>query len=134
MPVMQFGLWTLQSLEKVPWENDPYPNDKDKNDWLRHQASIELLDGDVPAAAQWMAYAGGVLFKEAKTQICKHEKIEESWAEHDHCCIQRWEHWKSQFKWISGVELLQEVTRREARMAAERMDCLEMSSNDIVTT
>ncbi len=87
--------------------------------------SIQVLDGAVPGAAQWILRAGrliresdeelgqialgGTLFRNGKPGFSR----------------ERWEFWKARFRWVQNQQGLRKSTTDLARQAAEVMERLD---------
>ena len=107
-----FGLWSLRTaLEDVP-------------------ADICGLDGDVPAAAQWMLHAGQTIF-ECDDEMIPHPQLGDwykggqLWDGKHGFCPERWAVWKRRFVQIRDIPDLDEETKRWASEAEKAMNVVD---------
>lgn len=86
------------------------------------------LDGLVPAAAQWIFYAGRALF-ECKDQIepggSDPMKGGALWSGRSGFFRERWDLWKKRFEWVQAVERVTASTKEMAKQAVESMSEIE---------
>ena len=108
---MNFGLWSLRDALEEEYEDG------------------SALDGYIPAAAQWIFYAGSLLY------ACEDEIVSDPiggdpyrggdlWTGKHGFCKERWQFWKVRFEWAAGSDLQLE-TKRIAREAVDVMNKID---------
>ena len=118
-----FGIWSLrEALEDGSWEEDG------------PQEILSTLDGSVPAAGQWIFYAGRTIF------ACEDESEPSPrggdpmrggalWNGKHGYCEERWGLWKKRFEWVQGVVTLSASTKEIAKKAVAAMDQIEKDAD-----
>jgi hypothetical protein len=142
-----YAIWALRrALEDADWASDPPPpidpqHDDETKARLAHLASIRVLDGYVPAAAQWIFHAGRAIFcsttaaTRAATFNSGGEDADEGeegaadggtlWQGGAGFTRDRWAFWKQRFAWVHTCQELDQSTRDVAHAAAATMERIE---------
>lgn len=135
-----YAIWALrQALEDEPWSNASDSTNEEstesqvmsEGDRLRkltykEQQLLFVLDGLVPAAAQWIFYAGHFIYNSQQ----EWEKSEtrgdparggDKWNGKKGFCKERWDFWKSRFSWVAELPELMDETKTIATQAVAAM-------------
>lgn len=128
-----FAIWGFrEALEDECW--DPPFNPAASDEVCRvaklYGSTIGILDGLVPAAAQWIFHAGPLVFQ------CQEEYPPGArggdpagggnlWKGKHGFCRERWQLWKSRFQWVAEKQSLREGTRAVAKEAVDVMETIE---------
>jgi hypothetical protein len=125
-----FAIWTL---------NEALERNYSDNDENRHKPAtrVEKFDAFVPAAAAWILGAGKALYEKDEDVDPKHARKETKledlkegerlWPASARFSKERWAFWKSRFDQFSGMEEVEEETRKVASEAVETMETIERS-------
>ncbi|KAF4631004.1 hypothetical protein G7Y89_g7132 [Cudoniella acicularis] len=117
------------TLEKTPWEGyDPTVHADEDEEERTYQAElhgIKVLDGRVPAAAQWMIYNAKGLYENKGLMGDEYDHDPTNWKGQKGWSKERFAYWRERFEWVSTVNELDEATRQAAKEAVEVMKKVE---------
>lgn len=87
----------------------------------------KTLDGNVPAAIQWIFYAGATMYKyrEGCSTGMRTSKPFTGTLLLSRDCKDRWAFWKSRLEQVQNVPQLEDSTRKIAEMAVKEMEKIE---------
>lgn len=88
---------------------------------LKH-GDIQTLNVNIPIVAQWIFYAGNVIFSKDEKSPRYSEGL---WKGDGGFNQPRWEFWKSRAAWVSGLKAVHPKTRELAEKIVEAMDKVE---------
>lgn len=128
-----WAIWAFRdALEDEPWNRsfNPEEIDKARREAKLYGRTIDILDGIVPAAAQWIFHAGHLVFQ------CQEEyppgahtgdpaRGGDLWKGKHGFCKERWQLWKARFQWVTEAQELREETRVVAKEAVDVMEKIE---------
>jgi len=115
-----FALWSLRSALEQDF-------DQIKN----------ALDGYIPAAVQWIVYAGTLLYECEKEYPVRADGGSTGsggplWNGKTGFCQERWTFWKNRFEQVQSISELADSTKSAAKKAVTEMDKIEKEHKKVL--
>ena len=88
--------------------------------------AVRHLSATVPVAAQWIIYAGPLVYN---TYDCPHPKMDRGiWNGQPGFTKPRWDFWKERGNWVAELTKLPQETREVAKKMADAMQEIESAA------